>query len=93
MAGINDRIGSLSPESLNPEVMMLNFENLKNGVGLLKTDSGSILSIFGFLPVGTLTTVDGEATSGGASITPLPAVPPEDVSSDDSKKREQVVCK
>lgn len=78
VAALTSSIGSLSPASFNPEVIMLNFENGKSEINLVKTDSGSILSVFGFLPVGTLSTLDGEATSGGASVTPLPEVPPED---------------
>jgi hypothetical protein len=37
-----------------------------------KGDSGSVLNIFGEFPVAVLSTIDGEPTSGGASITPLP---------------------
>jgi len=37
-----------------------------------KGDSGSLLNIFGGYPVGVLSTVDGEPTSGGATITALP---------------------
>lgn len=39
-----------------------------------KGDSGSLLNIFGGYPVAALSTVDGEPTSGGAAILPLPEV-------------------
>lgn len=69
---ITKAVGTLSGEALNQEVLMLNFDNTDNSVSLTKTDSGSIVSIFGILPIATLSTLDGEATSGGASIIPLP---------------------
>ena len=37
-----------------------------------KGDSGTVLNIFAGYPVAVLSTVEGEPTSGGASITPLP---------------------
>ncbi|MBM3381772.1 MAG: hypothetical protein FJY29_04965 [Betaproteobacteria bacterium] len=37
-----------------------------------KGDSGSLLNIFGGYPVAALSTVDGEPTSGGTAILPLP---------------------
>ncbi|MEY3902266.1 MAG: hypothetical protein RL189_1572 [Pseudomonadota bacterium] len=37
-----------------------------------KGDSGTALNVFSGFPVAVLSTVDGEPTSGGASITPLP---------------------
>ncbi|MEN9810877.1 MAG: hypothetical protein RLZZ488_2444 [Pseudomonadota bacterium] len=37
-----------------------------------KGDSGTVLNVFSGYPVAVLSTVDGEPTSGGASITPLP---------------------
>ena len=39
-----------------------------------KKDSGSLLSILGNFPFAALSTIDGEPTSGGAAITPLPSV-------------------
>lgn len=48
-------------------------------------DSGSILSIFGVIPAALLSTVDGKATSGGASLTPLPSVDSEEVSAKTAK--------
>jgi hypothetical protein len=39
-----------------------------------KGDSGSLLNIFGGYPVAALSTVDGEPTSGGTAVLPLPEV-------------------
>ncbi|MFZ9519641.1 MAG: hypothetical protein ACO3A4_04110 [Silvanigrellaceae bacterium] len=44
----------------------------KNYFQFQKGDSGSVLNIFSGYPVAVLSTVDGEPTSGGATITPLP---------------------
>jgi hypothetical protein len=44
----------------------------KNYFQFQKGDSGSVLNIFSGYPAAVLSTVDGEPTSGGATITPLP---------------------
>ncbi|MEN9528336.1 MAG: hypothetical protein RI932_209 [Pseudomonadota bacterium] len=54
--------------------ILINYDKTKGAVNPQKGDSGSILSIFGSIPAALLSTVNGDATSGGASITPLPQV-------------------
>jgi len=53
---------------------LINYDSAKHQINPVQGDSGSILSIFGVIPAGLLSTVDGKATSGGASVTPLPQV-------------------
>lgn len=67
-----------SPKAISNELVLMNFDN-GSFVKLNKTDSGSIFSMMSFVPVGTLSTVDGEPTSGGASILPLPNVTDEQI--------------
>lgn len=74
VSAINPSLGQLSSEKYNSQAIMLNFENGKDRLKLIKSDSGSLLTVFGILPVATLSTLDGEPTSGGSSITPLPEV-------------------
>lgn len=59
-------------------IMHINLDSAAQSLFPTKGDSGSMLSIFGYFPVGLLSTVDGERTSGGASVTPLPEVGSED---------------
>lgn len=72
VVAINPSLGELSSAKYNLETIMLNFENGKEGLKLIKSDSGSLLTVFGILPVATLSTLDSEPTSGGSSITALP---------------------
>jgi len=53
---------------------LVNFDPAKKTFNPSKGASGSILSAFGLFPMALLSTVNGEATSGGSSITPLPQV-------------------
>jgi hypothetical protein len=46
---------------------------VREGLWVTKKDSGSLFSIFGVIPAGVLSSYNGEPTSGGASILPLPA--------------------
>jgi hypothetical protein len=94
VATINPSLGELSSAKFNSQTMMLNFENGKEGLKLIKSDSGSLLTVFGILPVATLSTLDGEPTSGGSSITPLPEVNPEsDGASGDASGASVQACK
>ncbi|MEY3903856.1 MAG: hypothetical protein RL189_3162 [Pseudomonadota bacterium] len=63
--------------------VLVNFDGSQNNFRLEKGDSGSMLTIFGGLPLGVLSTVNGEPTSGGASVTPLPE--PDDENTDEKK--------
>ncbi|MFZ9521082.1 MAG: hypothetical protein ACO3A4_11460 [Silvanigrellaceae bacterium] len=47
---------------------------VQSDIWVSKKDSGSLFSIFGVIPVGVLSSYNGEPTSGGASILPLPVV-------------------
>jgi hypothetical protein len=60
--------------------MLINFDSVAQRIYLSKGDSGSMLSVFGYFPMGLLSTVNGEKTAGGASVTPLPEVDSEDIS-------------
>lgn len=51
---------------------MFDYDPAKNYFKFEKGDSGTELNIFAGFPVAVLSTIDGEPTSGGASITPLP---------------------
>jgi hypothetical protein len=66
-------VGQMSPADLNATVILTNFDNQNSQLKLSKTDSGSMLSVFGTVPIATLSTLDGEPTSGGTSILPLPS--------------------
>jgi len=46
----------------------------QSNIWVSKKDSGSLFSIFGVIPVGVLSSYNGEPTSGGASILALPVV-------------------
>ena len=58
---------------------LFTFSPAAESMFLMKKDSGSILSVLGIVPVAALSTIDGEPTSGGASITPLPEVDNEEI--------------
>jgi len=62
--------GSGAPE----QTLLLSFSPASEQMFFTKKDSGSLLSVLGSVPFAALSTIDGEATSGGASITPLPKV-------------------
>ncbi|NBX17937.1 MAG: hypothetical protein EBR09_11285 [Proteobacteria bacterium] len=62
----------------NSPVLLFDFDPNDNYFNFIKGDSGSTLNIFAGYPVAALSTVDGEETSGGASITPLPEAKSED---------------
>ncbi|NBW80744.1 hypothetical protein EBR21_03225, partial [bacterium] len=64
--------------SFDNNTMLINFDSAAQYLFPTKGDSGSMFSIFGYFPAGLLSTVDGEKTSGGASVTPLPEVGSED---------------
>jgi hypothetical protein len=68
-----------SGKSLNHDVFLVNYDAGAQGINPVKGASGSILSIFGSIPAALLSTVDGEATSGGAGVTPLPEISDDDV--------------
>ncbi|MEY3901309.1 MAG: hypothetical protein RL189_615 [Pseudomonadota bacterium] len=53
-------------------VFLFDYDPLKMTFSFKKGDSGSLLNIFWGYPVAVLSTVDGEPTSGGASVTSLP---------------------
>lgn len=72
------RIATKAPK--NDDVFLINYDASKQQINPVKGASGSILSVFGVIPVGLLSTVDDQATSGGAGITPLPQVGDEDES-------------
>ncbi len=59
--------------------LLTNIDSTSQSLFLTKGDSGSLLSIFGVIPAALLSTVDGEKTSGGATLTPLPNVGSEEV--------------
>jgi hypothetical protein len=81
-------VGKMSPEDLNATVILTNFDNQNSHLRLSKTDSGSMLSVFGSVPIATLSTLDGEPTSGGTSVLPLP-----DYSEDDGSVAAPTLCK
>jgi hypothetical protein len=59
---------------------------VRDSLWISKKDSGSLFSIFGVVPAGVLSTYNGEPTSGGASVLPLPvSVDSESVSSSDAE--------
>jgi hypothetical protein len=62
----------------NSDTFLINYDAKLQQINPVKGASGSIVSAYGVIPMGLLSTVDGEATSGGASITPLPQVGSED---------------
>lgn len=82
---VSQELGDVSPESLNSTVILINLDAQKGPLQLEKGDSGTIFSVFGHIPVGTLSTLDGEATSGGTSILPLPEVADDEPQSDAKK--------
>jgi len=75
------------------DAFLINYDASKDGINPVKGASGSILSAYGIFPMGLLSTVDGEATSGGASITPLPQVGEEDsVTSPETSRKNSSGC-
>jgi hypothetical protein len=85
-ASMKPRVVSLYNPNFQTEIkaktreFLVNFDSTSERLELIKGDSGSMLSLFGGFPFGLLSTVNGEPTSGGASITPLPEVGSEDAS-------------
>jgi len=67
-----------SSTRLNHNVFLINYDKSRQGINPVKGASGSILSIFGSIPAALLSTVDGEPTSGGAGVTPLPEIDDDD---------------
>jgi len=61
----------------NTGAFLLSIPKSDSRVRFLKGDSGSIILLDG-VPVATLYSVDGEETSGGASVLPLPALAEDD---------------
>lgn len=78
---LSESLSNISPKKFNNQLLLINYDSAGSELDLTKTDSGSIFSMMGIVPVGTLSTVDGEPTSGGASILPLPTVAEEQVNS------------
>lgn len=64
----------LSGAALNKQAIMFNYDQDKSKLFLMKKDSGSTLNFLNIFPLATLTTLDGQPTSGGASVLPLPPV-------------------
>lgn len=81
-------VGKMSSADLNATVILTNFDNQNSPLKLSKTDSGSMLSVFGTVPIATLSTLDGEPTSGGTSVLPLPSY-----SEDDASVASPTLCK
>ena len=75
-------------EEKKNNVFLINYDASKQQINPVKGASGSILSVFGLVPVGLLSTVDGQPTSGGAGVTPLPQVGDEE----DSVVRSNAGC-
>lgn len=71
---ISDAGAQMSPAALNGQAIMLNFDPKKSQLFLMQKDSGSTLNFLDIFPLATLTTLDGEPTSGGAGVLPLPPV-------------------
>lgn len=71
---ISESKGHISGEGLNKQAIMFNFDPENNKLFLMKKDSGSALNLLNIFPLATLTTLDGNPTSGGASVLPLPPV-------------------
>ncbi len=67
-----------SRSRLSSNLFLINYDKKAQGIDPVKGASGSILSIFGSIPAALLSTVDGEATSGGAGVTPLPEITDDD---------------
>ncbi|MFZ9520676.1 MAG: hypothetical protein ACO3A4_09380 [Silvanigrellaceae bacterium] len=63
--------------SENAGIMKLYFKNLISPLKFAKTDSGSMITVAGIVPLLALNTVNDEPTSGGASILALPEAEPE----------------
>jgi hypothetical protein len=61
----------------NTGAFLLSIPKSESRVRFLKGDSGSIILLDG-VPVATLYSVDGEETSGGASMLPLPSIAEDD---------------
>ncbi|NBX18450.1 MAG: hypothetical protein EBR09_13920 [Proteobacteria bacterium] len=59
--------------------LLTNIDTTAQSLYLTKGDSGSMVSIFGVVPAALLSTVDGQKTAGGATLTPLPPVGSEEV--------------
>jgi hypothetical protein len=68
-----NRIFEISPNA-GSSYMIFSFSPVADKMYFTKKDSGSLLSILGNFPFAALSTIDGEPTSGGAAITPLPSV-------------------
>ncbi|NBW81136.1 hypothetical protein EBR21_05220 [bacterium] len=69
LAGNSERV---APASGYLTAFLFDYLPSKNYFQFQKGDSGSVLNIFSGYPVAVLSTIDGEPTSGGATITPLP---------------------
>ncbi|MEY4064343.1 MAG: hypothetical protein RIR26_551 [Pseudomonadota bacterium] len=83
---------ALRSTSKSNNTFLINYDAATQQINPVKGASGSILAIFGVIPVGLLSTVDGEATSGGASIIPLPQVGDEDEAVPVSTSKSNVGC-
>jgi hypothetical protein len=53
-------------------VFLFDYDPAKGVFSFEKGDSGSTLNIFSGYPIAVLSTIDGEPTSGGSSVLPLP---------------------
>ncbi len=65
-------LGELKLDERSHAVYLFSFSPQVNPFQFTKGDSGSLLNIFGGYPIAALSTVDGEPTSGGSGLTPLP---------------------
>jgi len=74
VAEVSDAHGRVSHAGLNKQAIMYNFDANANNLFLMKKDSGSALNFLNAFPLATLTTLDGNPTSGGAGVLPLPPV-------------------
>lgn len=68
--GNTERVSSDLADSHS--VYLFDYDPAKGVFNFEKGDSGSSLNIFSGYPVAVLSTIDGEPTSGGSSILPLP---------------------
>lgn len=79
----------VSDKSLNTTAFMFSFDPNKSQLFLKKGDSGSTLNLFGLIPMASLTMLDGEPTSGGTAVLPLPPI----VDDEEDQKRTIANCK
>jgi len=74
-------------------VYLFDYDPAKGVFNFEKGDSGSSLNIFSGYPVAVLSTIDGEPTSGGSSILPLPEPQEEEFQEEVSVDSPVVTCR